>query len=56
MDKDQEDADKLQKALLKKEEKLFNWEFFAFSAILLTLIVGVSFVIETIAKLIGFYD
>lgn len=58
MDKDQEDADKLQKALLEKEKEkeAFGWDSFAFGAILLALVLGVIFVVEHIANWMYFYD
>jgi hypothetical protein len=56
MDKDQEDADKLQKALLKKEKENFGWDSFAFGAILLALVLGAIFIAEHIANWMYFYD
>lgn len=55
MDKDQEDADKLQKALLKKQST-FDWDSFALGAILLACVLGAAFVVEHILNWMYFYD
>ena len=55
MDKDQEDADRLQKALLKKHRS-FDWDSFALGAILLACVLGVIFIVEDILNWMYFYD
>ena len=55
MDKDQEDAERLQKALLKKQST-FDWDSFALGAILLAFVLGVIFVVEHILNWMYFYD
>lgn len=55
MDKDQQDADRLQKALLKKHRS-FDWDSFAFGAMLLTFVVGGWLLMDHILNWMYFYD
>ena len=55
MDKDQEDAERLQKALLKKQST-FDWDSFALGAILLACVLGAVFIVEDILNWMYFYD
>jgi hypothetical protein len=55
MDKDQKDADRLQKALLKKQST-FDWDSFTLGAMLLACVLGAAFVVEHILNLMYFYD
>jgi hypothetical protein len=56
MDKDQDDEDKLQKALLKKDKETFRLGDFVFGAILLALVLVAVFIAEHIANWMYFYD
>jgi len=56
MDKDQEDKDKLQKALLKKNRESFGWGDFVFGSIIIAIVFGVVFVVEHILNWMYFYD
>jgi len=56
MDKDQDDKDKLQKALLKKDKEPFGFGDFVFGAILLALVLVAVFIAEHIANWMFFYD
>lgn len=56
MDKDQDDKDKLQKALLKKDKETFGLGDFVFGAILLALVLVAVFIVEHIANWMYFYD
>jgi hypothetical protein len=55
MDKDQQDADRLQKALLKKERTI-DLDSFALGAIFIALVIGAVFVVEHILNWMYFYD
>jgi len=55
MEKDQEDAERLQKALLKKQST-FDWDSFALGAILLACVLGAVFIVEDILNWMYFYD
>jgi hypothetical protein len=55
MDKDQEDADRLQKALLKKKNT-FDFDSFALGVVLIACVLGVVFVVEHILNWMYFYD
>jgi hypothetical protein len=56
MDKDQEDADRLQKALLKKERPSFDWRSFAYGLQLALFFIAGWLLTEHILNWMYFYD
>lgn len=56
MDKDRQDAEKLQKALLKKPKSIIDWDSLTNGVILLAIVLGVVFIVQHIANWAYFYD